>query len=80
VTLRGKPVHLGTAVVHIFINYRTADARYGAAATYELLSGRFPRERLFLDNQTLRPGMEYPATIRAALESMRVLVVLVGPR
>lgn len=63
----------------IFINYRKADARYGAAATYELLAGRFERKWIFLDNQSLRPGTEYPTHLRAALECMRVLVVLIGP-
>lgn len=63
----------------VFINYRSADARFGAAATFELLSGRFGRSRVFLDNQSMGPGAVYPEQIRAALESMRVLVVLIGP-
>ena len=33
----------------IFVNYRSADARFGAAATYELLANRFDRNRIFLD-------------------------------
>lgn len=70
----------GDPVIDIFVNYRTADARYGAAATYELLADRFERERIFLDNQSMRPGAKYPAELRAALESMRVLLVLIGPR
>jgi tetratricopeptide (TPR) repeat protein len=64
----------------IFINYRTADARYGAAATYELLSERFGKERIFLDNQSMPPGANYPAALQDALESMRVLLVLIGPQ
>lgn len=63
----------------IFINYRSADARFGAAATYELLAGRFDRSRIFLDNQSMGPGSVYPEQINAALESTRVLVVLIGP-
>jgi tetratricopeptide (TPR) repeat protein len=63
----------------IFINYRDADARFGAAATYELLAGRFDRSRMFLDNQSMGPGSVYPEQINAALESTRVLVVLIGP-
>ncbi len=63
----------------IFINYRTADAAFGAAATYELLAERFGRDRIFLDNQSLAPGADYPHMLRAALESARVLLVLIGP-
>jgi tetratricopeptide (TPR) repeat protein len=63
----------------IFINYRTVDAAFGAAATYELLAERLDRQRIFLDNQSLAPGHEYPRLLRAALESTRVLLVLIGP-
>lgn len=64
----------------IFINYRAADAAFGAAASYELLSERFGRDRIFLDNQSIAPGGDYPRSLRSALESMRLLLVLIGPR
>ncbi|MCT2581530.1 ATP-binding protein [Actinophytocola gossypii] len=64
----------------IFVSYRSADAPFGAAAIYELLATRFDRDRIFLDNQSISPGAEYPDRLSAALESMRVLLVLVGPR
>lgn len=64
----------------IFINYRSVDAKYGAAATYELLAIRFGADRIFLDNQSIGLGTGYPARLRMALESMRVLLVLIGPR
>jgi tetratricopeptide (TPR) repeat protein len=69
----------GFLVFEVFINYRTVDARFGAAAIYELLVERFGRSRIFLDNQSMEPGSVYPEQIRVALESMRVLVVLIGP-
>lgn len=64
----------------IFVNYRRTDTQFGAAATYELLAGRLGRERIFLDNQSIRPGAVYSRQLRNALESMRVLLVLIGPR
>lgn len=64
----------------IFVNYRTLDAQFGAAAIYELLATRFDRDRIFLDNHSIEPGTTYPARIREALETMRVLLVLIGPR
>jgi tetratricopeptide (TPR) repeat protein len=63
----------------VFISYRSADAAFGAAATYELLAERFGKERIFLDNQSMPPGIVYPGFLRSALESMRVLLVLIGP-
>jgi hypothetical protein len=67
-------------VFDIFVSYRAADTRFGAAATYELLATRFGRERIFLDNQSMRPGSNYPQQLWDALESMRVLLVLIGPQ
>jgi tetratricopeptide (TPR) repeat protein len=66
-------------VSDVFVSYRSADARFGAAATYELLSNRFGRNRLFLDNQSIPAGVRYSAELDRALESMRVLLVLIGP-
>jgi len=63
----------------VFINYRTPDMAFGAAATYELLAERFGKERVFLDNQSMAPGDDYPQALRAALETVRVLLVLIGP-
>jgi len=66
-------------VYDIFLSYRSADTGFGAAATYELLAKRFGPERIFLDNQSMSPGSVYPQSLREALESMRVLLVLIGP-
>lgn len=63
----------------VLVNYRCADARFGAAATYELLSIRFGKERLFLDNQSIPPGRSYVSEVLRALESIRVMLVLIGP-
>jgi tetratricopeptide (TPR) repeat protein len=64
----------------VFCNYRTLDARYGAAASYELLGARFGHTRVFRDCVSMLPGELYPDAIRSALEQTRVLLVLVGPR
>lgn len=63
----------------IFVSYRKSDARFGAAAVYELLTHRFGKERIFLDNQSMLPGSIYPQRLREALNSVRVLLVLIGP-
>jgi tetratricopeptide (TPR) repeat protein len=65
-------------VPDVFVSYRSADARFGAAAVYELLSSRFGKDRLFLDNQSIPAGTPYSAELDRALESMRVLLVLIG--
>ncbi|XVV00177.1 tetratricopeptide repeat protein [Actinosynnema sp. CA-248983] len=63
----------------IFVNYRTADARFGAAAVYELLAARFGSDHVFLDHRSMEPGAIYPAELRAGIDQARVLLVLIGP-
>jgi tetratricopeptide (TPR) repeat protein len=65
-------------VFDVFVNYRTRDARFGAAAAHQFLVGRFGSERVFLDHVSMTPGSRYPDEIRAALEQVRVLVVVIG--
>ena len=52
----------------VFVSYRSADARFGAAAVYELLSSRFGKDRLFLDNQSIPAGTPYSAELDRALK------------
>ncbi|MDV9170456.1 toll/interleukin-1 receptor domain-containing protein, partial [Streptomyces sp. W16] len=65
--------------VDVFVNYRTADTGYGAAACYESLARAFGPERVFRDCVSMRPGELYPQAIRQALEETRILLVLIGP-
>lgn len=69
----------GGSVPDVMVNYRTADARFGAAATFELLALRFGKHRMFLDNQSIAPGASYVAELWQALESISVLLVMIGP-
>lgn len=63
----------------IFVNYRTVDGRFGAASAHEALARRFGGDRVFLDHVSIQSGADYPERIVAALEEVRVLVVLIGP-
>ncbi|MFF4153589.1 tetratricopeptide repeat protein [Streptomyces sp. NPDC001651] len=66
-------------MVDVFVNYRTDDAGYAAAACYELLARAVGPERVFRDCVSMLPGELYPEAIRQALEETRILLVLVGP-
>lgn len=63
----------------MFVSYRTADARFGAASVHESLARRFGGDRVFLDHASMDAGELYPDSIRSALEQVRVLVLLIGP-
>jgi hypothetical protein len=65
-------------VVDVFVNYRTADAGYAAAACYDRLVDRFGENRIFRDCVSMLPGEVYPKAIKDALEQALVLVVLIG--
>ena len=62
----------------MFVNYRTVDVRFGAVNAYDGLVRRFGADRVFLDQVAMSPGEVYPESIRAALDQVRVLVVLIG--
>lgn len=63
----------------VFINYRTTDARFGAAACYELLTAYFGSGRVFRDCVSMAPGEVYPTAVAEALDRAIVLIVLIGP-
>jgi tetratricopeptide (TPR) repeat protein len=66
-------------VFEVFVNYRTADTRFGASVAYELLAARFGPDHVFLDHRSMPPGAIYPSDLRAGIEQARVLLVLIGP-
>ncbi|HEU5470189.1 MAG TPA: toll/interleukin-1 receptor domain-containing protein [Actinophytocola sp.] len=63
----------------VFVSYRSDDNPYVAAQLHTVLGVRFGRHRVFRDCDSMRPGQVYPDSIRAALASCRVLVVVIGP-
>lgn len=63
----------------IFVNYRSADERFGAAALYELLVALFGEQYVFRDCVSMDPGTHYPSAISDALEQADVLLAVVGP-
>jgi tetratricopeptide (TPR) repeat protein len=66
-------------LLSVFVNYRTRDAKFGAAACYERLADHFGAQRVFRDCVSMLPGAVYPREIREALERAEVLLVLIGP-
>jgi hypothetical protein len=62
----------------IFISYRREDSGGHAGHLHEHLSQHFPRERLFMDYDSLSPGMDFLTTIEQALDSCEVLLAVIG--
>jgi hypothetical protein len=66
-------------MAHVFINYRSIDNPWGAAAIHDWLGGRFSEHRIFRDCVSLDAGTHYPTAIMAELAKADVLIVIIGP-
>jgi hypothetical protein len=62
----------------IFISYRRADSAPYARLLQVELSKRFPDVPIFMDLDSIEPGLDFAAIIRDAVNSCRVMVVLIG--
>ena len=47
----------------IFISYRRQDASYPAGRLYDNLHNRFPQNEIFMDVDSLKPGIDFVQTI-----------------
>jgi hypothetical protein len=64
----------------IFISYRRADTAPYARLLQVELGSRFPDVPVFMDLDSIEPGLDFAAIIRDAVGSCRVMVVLIGPQ
>ncbi|MGE3289144.1 MAG: protein kinase [Pseudonocardia sp.] len=63
----------------VFISYRRADTRHVAARLSEKLAARFGDSRVFLDVESIQPGMNFHDAVGAAIRRSSVMLVLIGP-
>lgn len=64
----------------IFLSYRREDTRHVAGRVGDRLVDHFGDERVFIDVDTIEPGMDFAEAIAAAVGSCQVLLVLIGDR
>src|SRR5437764_8868699 len=62
----------------IFLSYRREDTAPYARSLRSQLRGRIPDARIFLDLDSIEPGLDFAEVIRKALDSCTVLVALIG--
>ena len=63
----------------IFLSYRRDDSSGYAGRLFDNLAERFGRERLFMDIETLEPGMDFVTGIDRAIESCGAVIAIIGP-
>jgi hypothetical protein len=62
---------------NIFVNYRREDSAGHAGRLFDRLSQRFP-ERVFMDVDTIQPGIDFVESIEQAVGCCEVLIVMIG--
>lgn len=63
----------------IFVSYRRDDRPGFAGRLTEALAGAFGADRVFRDIEDIRPGEDFVATIHSRLESVDVVLAMIGP-
>jgi hypothetical protein len=63
----------------IFLSYRRDDSSGYAGRLFDNLAQRFSREQVFMDIETLEPGMDFVAGIDRAIASCGALIAMIGP-
>src|SRR5262249_37644434 len=65
---------------HVFISYRRGDSAGYAQAIYNKLVSRFSKDHVFMDVDTIEPGVDFVHVIERAVSECSVLLVLIGNR
>ncbi len=63
----------------VFISYRSDDSGFAARGVYERLEPEFGRDSLFMDVDTIQPGMDFVAVLGAEVAKCDVLLAIIGP-
>jgi hypothetical protein len=73
--------HVNTAAsgqLRVFVNYRRGDTRHVAGRLRDLIVARFGEESVFVDVESIEPGLDYVSAIDKAVASCDVMLVLIG--
>jgi hypothetical protein len=62
----------------IFLSYRREDTQHIAGRLADRLVDRFGAEQVFMDVDSIEPGMEFAKAIELAVSRCKVLIVLIG--
>jgi hypothetical protein len=65
---------------HIFISYRRDDSAGYTRAIYDQLAKRFTKERIFMDVDTIEPGLPFDEVINQAVGHCEILLAMIGKR
>lgn len=64
--------------LHIFISYRREDSMAYAGRLFDRLADRFGLEKIFMDIDTMKVGLDFVKQIEHAVQSCDVLIAVIG--
>jgi TIR domain len=64
----------------IFISYRREDTSYPAGRLYDRLSAHFSQNQIFMDVDTIEPGIDFVKAIEESVGACDVLIAIIGKR
>jgi hypothetical protein len=71
-----RPTHNG----QIFVSYRRDTSAMSAGRLYDRLSSHFASNQIFMDVDTIEPGVDFVRTIEEAVAACDVLIAVIGGR
>jgi uncharacterized membrane protein YhaH (DUF805 family) len=63
----------------IFINYRRGDSQGAAGRLYDRLLHHFERDRIFIDVDTIEPGVDFVASLDKQVSDCSAFIAVIGP-
>ena len=63
----------------IFVSYRRQESSHLAGRLYDRLADRFGEGQVFIDVDTIEPGVDFAEEISRAVAACKVLVAIIGP-
>jgi hypothetical protein len=63
----------------VFISYRRQEASWLAGRLYERLAARLGDDQVFMDVDTIAPGLDFAEVINQAVSTCEVLLAIIGP-
>ncbi|HKX14780.1 MAG TPA: toll/interleukin-1 receptor domain-containing protein [Propionibacteriaceae bacterium] len=66
-------------MAQIFVSYRRQETNHLAGRLYDRLADRFGEDRVFMDVDSIEPGVDFSDAIQQAIGSSDVLLALIGP-
>ena len=63
----------------VFISYRRNDSKYQARMIYGAFQKAVPRDRLFMDIDSIPPGVDFVQTLQTWVNQCEIMLALIGP-